>query len=326
MANKPSAMRTISEPQIELIDAVIAEKDVGGLTAAILEKDIHVTEALHALSALDHPHVSFVFCGGTSLSKAHGLIERMSEDVDLKVVLSADHGLSRSGVRTNLSNLKKLVIAEMENLGFTQDTDGFRARNENRYVATTWQYKSSYESDSSLRPHLSLELTVRTPRFSTTSKPIGYLVDKLAEQAGASVPLNCIAIEETLAEKVLSFLRRHAENRSGNMRQDWDTALVRHIYDTYCIVRADPTMVEKAKTHFPELVAYDAVEFDRHEAFGNNPKACLLGALIAAETEEQTISEYQTRLMPLIYGSIKPSFEEAFQVFKSCSLALLDTL
>lgn len=319
-------MKTITQSQVELIDAVIAEKDVGGLTAAILEKDVHVTEALHALSVLEHPHVSFVFCGGTSLSKAYSIIERMSEDVDVKVVLDNGHGLSRSGVRSNLSELKKRTIAEMERLGFVQDSQGTCSRNENRYVATTWLYQSCYESDYSLRPHLSLELTVAAPRFPTVSKPISYLVNMLAECPGASTSMQCCAVEETLAEKVLSFLRRHAENRSGNMRQDWDTALVRHIYDIYCIVQADPTVVEKAKAHFPELVAFDAGEFPRHRAFGQNPKACLLGALLAAETEFQTIAEYQMRLIPLVYGSAKPGFADAFQVFKSCSQTLLDTL
>lgn len=109
------------------------------------------------------------------------------------------------------------------------------------------------------------------------------------------------------------------------MRQEWDTALVRHIYDTYCIVQADPTMVDKAKAHFATLVSGDVEEFNRHEEFVINPKKCLLGALANAETEAQTISEYRTRLMPLVYGNIKPDFNEAFRVFKTCSQILLDT-
>lgn len=296
------------------------------MTAAILEKDIHVTEVLHALSVLSHPHVSFVFCGGTSLSKAHGVIERMSEDVDLKIVLAENHGLLRNGLKTHLGKLKALTKEEMERLGFIQDTGGVVVRNENRYVATTWSYKSRYGSDYSLRSHLKLEFTVRTPQFPTIPRPIGYLVDKLADQPGHSVDLQCIAIEETLAEKILSFLRRHAEHRSGNMPSAWDTALVRHIYDTYCIVQSDPTALQKAKAHFSALVAYDVKEFKRHEAFANNPKACLLGALAAAESEQQTKSEYVKRLMPLVYGSTKPGFEVAFQAFKTCSRTLLDTL
>lgn len=319
-------MRTIADAQAELIDAIIAELDVGGLTSAVLEKDIHVTEALHALSALAYPHVGFVFCGGTSLSKAHGLIERMSEDVDLKVVLPEDHVMSQGQLRQHLSRLKGCVIEEMERLGFVQDPDGSVARNSNQYVMTSWRYQSRYATDSSLRPHLSLELTVRTPRFPTSPKTIGYLINRFAATSAVVKVLDCISVEETLAEKVLSFLRRHAEHRSGNMRQPWDTALVRHIYDTYCIVTADPSMVDKAKAHFPELVAYDVQEFNRHEAFCQDPKACLLQALAVAETEAQTIREYQTRLRPLVYGSTRPGFEEAYPVFKTCALALLETL
>jgi len=64
-----------------LIDALLAEQDVGGISAAILEKDIHVTDALRALSAIAHEHVGLVFCGGTSLSKAHSIIERTLLDI-----------------------------------------------------------------------------------------------------------------------------------------------------------------------------------------------------------------------------------------------------
>jgi hypothetical protein len=51
-----------------------------------------------------------------------------------------------------------------------------------------------------------------------------------------------------------------------------------------------------------------------------------VGGLTAAETELQTITEYQARLMPLVYGVAKPSFDEAYRTFKACALALLETL
>ncbi len=41
-------MKTIAPEQAELIDAVLAAVDVGLLTASVLEKDIHVTDALQA--------------------------------------------------------------------------------------------------------------------------------------------------------------------------------------------------------------------------------------------------------------------------------------
>jgi predicted nucleotidyltransferase component of viral defense system len=83
-------MRALSADRIELIDALVAEANIGDITAGLLEKDEHLTTALQAVFGLSFEHASLVFCGGTSLSKAHGLIERMSEDADIKVVLSPD--------------------------------------------------------------------------------------------------------------------------------------------------------------------------------------------------------------------------------------------
>jgi hypothetical protein len=80
-------MRLLSTERLELIDALVAEANIGGVTAGLLEKDEHLTAALRAVFELNFEHASLVFCGGTSLSKAHSLIERMSEDAGNKVVL-----------------------------------------------------------------------------------------------------------------------------------------------------------------------------------------------------------------------------------------------
>ncbi len=319
-------MRIISKLQSELIDAVLAEKEVGGLTAAILEKDIHVTEVLHTLAGLDFPNVRLIFCGGTSLSKAHGLIERMSEDVDLKVVLIGEKMMARNVIKKHLGQFKKAVIAAMERLGYVPDAAGFITFNENRYFSTTWSYQSWYENDLSLRPHLSLEFTLRTPIFAPVSVSLGTLIHQLAEINAPEFIFSCVAIEETLAEKILSFLRRYAQHRSGHMKQNWDAALVRHIYDIYCIVGVDASALAKAKLHFKELVQFDADEFSQHSEFVQNPRKCLLEALTMCETDEQTKIEYQTKLVPLIYGVNRPNFAEAFKVFKQCSQTLINTL
>lgn len=317
-------MKTIDQSQQDLIEALLND-EYTNLPPGLLEKDVHVTDVLHALTQLNYPHVELVFCGGTSLSKAHGLIERMSEDVDLKVVLDPSHGLSKNGLKTHLSGLKEVVIDTMKRLGFDHIDAEDRARNSNRYFASGWLYESVYHQHSSLRPHLSLEFTVRTPRFPTAQMPINYLIDQLATRDGTSVPMACIAVEETLAEKVLSFLRRHAEHRAG-IREDWDATLVRHIYDTYCIVEADPSAPTKAAAHFPELVGLDIEEFPKHADFAASPRECMTKTLAVVETEEQTKEEYDGRLEPLIYGETRPSFAEAFATFKAAALTLLASL
>lgn len=96
-------MRALPSERLELIDALVAEAEPGGITAGLLEKDEHLTEALRALFALRPEGVQLVLCGGTSLSKAHGLIERMSEDADLKIVLSSAEQLSKAVLRWRLT-------------------------------------------------------------------------------------------------------------------------------------------------------------------------------------------------------------------------------
>jgi len=57
---------------------------------ALVEKDFYVVKALAAIMAVDMSPFVLVFAGGTSLSRAHGVIRRMSEDIDLKITGARD--------------------------------------------------------------------------------------------------------------------------------------------------------------------------------------------------------------------------------------------
>ena len=63
----------------EIIETVALEEKRSN---TIVEKDLIQSLFLHELSKYDLP---FVFKGGTSLSKAYGLIDRFSEDIDLSM-------------------------------------------------------------------------------------------------------------------------------------------------------------------------------------------------------------------------------------------------
>ena len=71
-----------AEDQKEALAVAAAES---GWPAFLLEKDIWVVWALQILGTDQQLQQSLTFKGGTSLSKAHGLIDRFSEDVDLTV-------------------------------------------------------------------------------------------------------------------------------------------------------------------------------------------------------------------------------------------------
>lgn len=77
-------------PEQDKHDAFLAASNQLGLPAFVIEKDFHVTVVLKLLFGpirkklverrLGSP---YVFKGGTTLSKVYGVIDRMSEDIDL---------------------------------------------------------------------------------------------------------------------------------------------------------------------------------------------------------------------------------------------------
>lgn len=317
-------MKRLADSQIELIDAFAAEGSLAEITPALLEKDIHVTDALRCVMQLEHPELALIFCGGTSLSKAYGLIERMSEDVDLKVVRRSSSPISRTAFKRQLSELKAMVIKSLSELGLVEDVEQRRALNGNRYVGMRWFYEPAYKAHGSLRPHLSLEFTARAPLCAVDQRQIGYLLDSLMPCKQSMCTVACVVPGETLAEKIISFLRRYAQYKSGNMRRAWDVALVRHVYDSYCIRSAKPSYLEDAKAHFSELVVEDVRQFGRQfPSFAAEPISVLVQALEQARQDQELNDQYQRFLLPLIFGSERPSYTAAFDAFEDCARAAL---
>ena len=70
-------------PDKELIAEVAQIK---GISEAFIEKDWFVTKTIKIISGINFGDYDIVFAGGTALSKAHGLIQRFSEDIDFKVI------------------------------------------------------------------------------------------------------------------------------------------------------------------------------------------------------------------------------------------------
>lgn len=138
-------MKKISATNLNIIDAIVAEYDIGGLNASILEKDIHVTDALSAITQIQDQKVNLVFCGGTSLSKAFGVIERMSEDIDLKIDIAPLSEMTTSARKTYLSQYKEKIRTALIQVGFLENLEMAEASNLNQLFSMEWLYHSEYE-------------------------------------------------------------------------------------------------------------------------------------------------------------------------------------
>jgi predicted nucleotidyltransferase component of viral defense system len=93
-------------PKKEIIEEVAQIK---GISEAFIEKDWFVTKVIKIISAISFEDYNIVFTGGTALSKAHGLIQRFSEDVDFRVIAPSLEGVSKSQQSKILSTFYAVV-------------------------------------------------------------------------------------------------------------------------------------------------------------------------------------------------------------------------
>lgn len=348
-------MKTIpDELKSDIEDAATAGL-LGNLPAAVAEKDQHITDALSALAQIHVSHTAYqkqrrrgdpkpasvtlltqlIFAGGTCLSKAHGLIERMSEDIDIKVMLEdvpQGYALPKGHThRARLGDLHRKVEDCLAAMGFEyithEEEENPVSRDSRRYYCLLVSYDAHFQDVSGvLRPQLKLELIHRPPILAAEMREMGYMLDQfIPRPAPHRFSMTCITVAETLAEKVLSLLRRCAWNWDGHQRGDFDTALVRHVYDVWRITERQPEAIAPAREIFAALAQKDAQEFKgQHLEFDRAPYTVLRRTLACAATHPGLMANFEQRLKPLLYTADKPDFQRCYSAFAAVAEQLLD--
>ena len=110
--------------EITLRDLLEVQAYFGLPSPALVEKDFHVVKALAAIAAVNTAPLGLVFGGGTALARAHRLIRRMSEDIDLKVIAEKEPS------RGELRRLRELITAALR--AARSRGGGATPRNQNR--------------------------------------------------------------------------------------------------------------------------------------------------------------------------------------------------
>jgi len=217
----------------EQIDAV---NQLTGLTRFVIEKDLYVTQAISIVSNISHEFYDLVFQGGTSLAKAHRIIERMSEDCDFRIRFKDPEGkLSKEFKRKALRNFRHELVDVLKKNGFTIDDDAVRVRNEGQFMGIRANYPSIYRIPESIKPFLALEFFLAEVKVKPEIKSVTTLVQQLLgdKVEHPEFPVNSVAIIETAAEKWVGLTRRVAT--STHRKHYRDANLVRHLYDLYKI-------------------------------------------------------------------------------------------
>jgi hypothetical protein len=203
--------------------------------------------------------------------------------------------------------------------------DNPTSKDNRRYHKLSVGYAPEFQDAAGvLRPQLKVEFICRPPKLPVESMPIGYMLDKFVGRDSGTFEMPCISIAETLAEKVLSLLRRCAWFWGGHQRGQFDTALVRHVYDVWRIQATVPDAFAASCDHFDDWVQKDALEFGgQNPEFDADAYRVLRDALTRAATDEGLRVNYEQRLLPLLFAEEKPDFDTCFASFSQAAEGFL---
>ena len=205
-----------------------------GYEQSHVEKDYWVSKILRDISMSEYADKTY-FKGGTSLSKAYGLIERFSEDLDL-FVFTGDKGASKQAEKTLNKKLSK-HIAELNSDIYKEDL----SETGGNYRKLYFSYDNVFQGVG-LKEHLEVEIKscdlpdkklmfypadkrVIKPIVTSFLESIGQ--DELISTYGLeSFETQCINPRKTICDKVSRLVKL-------SYNEDAAALLAKHIRDVY---------------------------------------------------------------------------------------------
>lgn len=297
------------DPEFSDLVRIVAEHL--GLNEALVEKDYWVT---HSLWALHQTRLDIWFKGGTSLSKGFGLIERFSEDLDLKIEPGSETGVPAvaNWKSTNKGRIKerRAFFEALENaievphatVSLVIDSMDRNARDALYAVAYSGRYVE--QMPPPMRPFVQLEVgSARVAPFvecSLTSFVHEWLSEK--GQLGdfddnRPAKVRCVHPIVTLMEKLDAILRRYHGNKDPS-------TFIRHYEDATRIIRAWDEL-PPLDGGFPAL-AQDMLEQRQIKAFPDESDEALV--LPDAERRDD-IQTAHDAIAPMFWGERTPLSE-----------------
>ena len=215
-----------------------------GIPMAHVEKDFWVTEVLRGVARHSaEANVSAVFKGGTSLSKAFGLLQRFSEDIDIIVMVPGE------SVGKDNACLKSFVAAAETASGLTAHVDPTTATKGVKRTVTL-PYPTAAPAGA-LSKGVRLELGARGGTMPMVQRSVTSLLAQHGPQTGLEVSfaeavpftMHVLAPVRTLVEKLMIV---HHAAVAGDAEEQ--ARLARHYYDIWHLLNDADTIAALSET------------------------------------------------------------------------------
>lgn len=257
------------------------------------------------------------------MSKAGISLNRMSEDVDIKLVPVV--GFSQQYSRGQRKNIRKgiiqIIIETITASGtFRMDEEYPKVtRDEYRYNEIPVRYPQEYAQAPCLRPFIKLELMETDLLEAAENRAISSLVMDLTKKDEVVRTFPCATIASTQAEKLISMMRRTAAS-IRDLERAVDESLVRHIYDNFCIVREKGADVPVLKYFVQDIKRYGA----QYPEFCESPVEELKRGLEELVSNPIYKERYLQFVTPMVFGESQVSWKEAYACFRRTALDVVD--
>ncbi|EPE93877.1 hypothetical protein RGCCGE502_33846 (plasmid) [Rhizobium grahamii CCGE 502] len=140
-------------------------------SAALVEKDWFVVRALAAIHDVQVDGLILAFGGGTALGRAYRLLERMSEDINLRIIGE------KANSRSALKRLRGEVNDRLQAAGFVADGN-YVVKQNDRYVRYDLPYEAIAKGEGVLRPEIKIELAAFPICTASENRSVSSLLPK----------------------------------------------------------------------------------------------------------------------------------------------------
>lgn len=255
-----------------------------GFLRNVVEKDWWVTTVLRAIFSLPYTeHTSFK--GGTNLSKCWGLIQRMSEDIDIGIsreflgfggelsknqisdkLRRASCSFVRNDMRHDVENALVAQGISPETITVTvQETKVSTVDPETIYVA----YRSLYDGNGYVLPQVKIEVSGRSMTEPVSKVSVrSYISENLSTLTFQDNPVevNAVIPQRTFLEK-LFLLHEEFSKPDSEIRVE---RMSRHLYYVYNIMQtkiadealADDSLYDSVVEHRRKFIGLKGFDYD----------------------------------------------------------------
>lgn len=314
LQNNPALLQDLAE----------AIENAQGIPAAFVVKDYWLTTVLWELSRSPHRNIA-VFKGGTSLSKAYGIIQRFSEDADLALLVE---GLSGNQVKSRMDSISKGITKQLPEVPRPHITSkGSRFRR----TAHEFPTQAQPPAITQMAPEVVLEINAFANPYPFKSHAISSMIGQFLEAQGRQDVIDAYDLQpftlqvleptRTLTEKVLALARAsYAKDALAQLREK-----IRHTYDLYCLLQLPEMQAFVAgPDFFSTLRAVQADDAKNSEFQGAWASEPLTKAWIYQDDPAlwQLLDDtYTGPFKSLVYGPL-PALVDVRQVFASLAQRL----